>query len=331
MMPRCNGYEVLERMGESADLRDVPVVMLSADSELDSVVRCIKLGAVDYLQKPFNPVLLRARVGATLEKKRLRDEAQRHLARLEQDLDAGRKLQLAMVPTEFPEPTPERPVEVSARMVPAREVGGDLYDVFTAENGKLCFLIGDVSGKGVASALFMARTKSLLRTIASMPREDGGAASAGEIVSRVNRELCQDNDIMMFVTLFFGVLNGRTGLLEFCNAGHDAPFLIRPDGLGRVSGTRAMALGVLDGIDYPTDRLEVAPGESLFLFTDGITEATDAEGGMFTETRLAPVLSDNAAARPAKLVSAVSEAVAHFLGDTRPSDDITALALRRLG
>ncbi len=102
MTPQCNGYEVLERKGANRRLSEVPVVMLSAQGEIDSVVRCIELGAVDFLQKPFNPVLLRARVGATLEEKRLRDERARHLVRLEQELDAGRKLQMAMVPTIFP-------------------------------------------------------------------------------------------------------------------------------------------------------------------------------------------------------------------------------------
>ena len=148
MMPDMNGYEVLERMKANPALRDIPVIMISALTEMDSVVRCIELGAEDYLSKPFNPTLLRARVGASLEKKRLRDEVKASLARLEQEIDAARKLQLGMLPRVFPACTTEQPVEVHAFMEPAREVGGDLYDFFYASPHLFCFLVGDVSGKG---------------------------------------------------------------------------------------------------------------------------------------------------------------------------------------
>ncbi len=132
MMPDMNGYEVLEFMKAGAELRNIPVIMISALSEIDSVIRCIELGAEDYLPKPFNPTLLRARVGASLEKKRLRDAVRATLARLEQEMDAARKLQLGMLPLVFPACTPEHPVEIHALMEPAREVGGDLYDFFYA-------------------------------------------------------------------------------------------------------------------------------------------------------------------------------------------------------
>jgi len=121
--------------------------MISATSEIESVIRCIELGAEDFLPKPFNPTLLRARVGATLEKKRLRDEVRASLARLEEEMDAARKLQLGMLPRIFPMCTPEQPVEVYAMMEPAREVGGDLYDCFYGSEHLFCFLVGDVSGK----------------------------------------------------------------------------------------------------------------------------------------------------------------------------------------
>src|ERR1700674_5766256 len=123
--------------------------MISALNEIDSVVRCIELGAVDYLSKPFDPVLLKARVGASLEKKRLRDEVRAHLRRMEEELESARQLQMSMVPTAFPQPTAQRPIEIFAMMEPAREVGGDLYDFFENDDGAFCFLVGDVAGKGV--------------------------------------------------------------------------------------------------------------------------------------------------------------------------------------
>src|SRR5580765_4250763 len=149
MMPKVDGYQVLEQLKAEGRLHNIPVIMISALNEIDSVVRCIELGAVDYLSKPFDPVLLKARVGASLEKKRLRDEVRTHLARMEEELESARQLQMSMVPTVFPPPTAQRPIEIFATMEPAREVGGDLYDFYETADGKLCLLVGDVSGKGV--------------------------------------------------------------------------------------------------------------------------------------------------------------------------------------
>src|SRR5207247_6581844 len=130
MMPEVNGYEVLERLKADERLRHIPVIMISAVDQIESVIRCIELGAEDYLPKPFNPTLLRARVGATLEKKRLRDEIVAYLDRIERELAAARDIQLSMVPTEFPRPTATCPVEVHATLQPARQIGVDLYDFF---------------------------------------------------------------------------------------------------------------------------------------------------------------------------------------------------------
>ena len=201
MMPKVDGFEVLSWLREQTRLRDLPVIMISALTEMNSMARCIELGAIDYLLKPFNPVLLKARLGATLEKKRLRDEVDAHLARLQEELDSARRLQMAMVPQSFPAPTPDFPIDLCASMEPAREVGGDLYDFFLTQDGMLCFLVGDVSGKGMAAALFMARTKSLIRIATDLMRpRQGSSAAPAEIIARVNRELCENNGDMMFVT-----------------------------------------------------------------------------------------------------------------------------------
>ncbi len=203
MMPKLDGYEVLAWLKAEGRLHNLPVIMISALNEIDSVVRCIELGAVDYLTKPFDPVLLKARIGASLEKKRLRDEVGAHLARIEEELASARQLQMSMVPSSFPEPTPQRPIEIAAMMEPAREVGGDLYDVYDIDDRTMCFFIGDVSGKGMASALFMARTKNVIRLITRLlRRSDGLMPPPAEIVAAVNRELSSDNAVMMFVTLF---------------------------------------------------------------------------------------------------------------------------------
>jgi phosphoserine phosphatase RsbU/P len=327
MMPKLDGYGVLERLKAEGRLHELPVIVISAHSEIDSVVRCIQLGALDYLPKPFNATLLRARVSASLEQKRLRDQVRAHLTRLEAELDAARALQMGMVPRDFPAPSAEFPLEIFAMMEPAREVGGDLYDFFPAPDGRFAFLIGDVSGKGVAAAMFMARTKNLFRLASNMA---SGGVSPAEIVSRVNRELCEGNDAMMFVTLYFGMLDLKTGELAFCNAGHDPPYRLGNGAAALAEGAQGMALGIDSAWRYETGQLRLARGEALYLYTDGITEAADMMDALFTKQRLEDVLKRETASPPGKLIGAVAEAVKGFAGAAPQSDDITALAIRLL-
>jgi sigma-B regulation protein RsbU (phosphoserine phosphatase) len=332
MMPKVDGFQVLTWLKDQARLRDLPVIMISALTEMNSMARCIELGAVDYLLKPFNPVLLKARLGATLEKKRLRDEIDAHLARLQEELDAARRLQMAMVPQSFPAPTPEFPIDLCASMEPAREVGGDLYDFFVTEDGMLCFLVGDVSGKGMAAALFMARTKSLIRIATDLMRSrDGPSAAPADIIARVNRELCQNNGDMMFVTLFFAMLRPSNGEVEFCNAGHNAPYRLNGQDLAPIEGGKGIILGIRPDAVYATGQTSLAPGESIYVFTDGVTEAANLEGELFAEARLESVLrAASGCASAAAIVKSVGEALRGFVGTALPSDDITMLTVRRL-
>lgn len=331
MMPKLDGYQVLARLKAEGRLHNIPVIMISALNEIDSVVRCIELGAVDYLSKPFDPVLLKARIGASLEKKRLRDEVRAHLARMEEELESARQLQLSMVPTAFPEPTAARPIEIFATMEPAREVGGDLYDFYETDNGLLCFFIGDVSGKGVASALFMARAKNVIRLITRLLRRaDGSAPTPADIIAAANRELCQDNAGMMFVTLFFGMLDPQTGELRFTNAGHNPPYHLVGDVMTPVTASKGHPLGVRDGSTYATGELQLAPGEAIYLYTDGVTEATNRKDELFMEERLEAVLRGSAGQGAIAIIKAVAEAVRSFADGAPQSDDITALAIRRM-
>ncbi len=329
MMPHVDGYQVLERLRADGRLHELPVIVISALNEIDSVVRCIQLGAVDYLPKPFNATLLRARVGATLEQKKLRDQVRAHLARLEQELAAARALQMSMVPTDFPAPDAGRDVEIFATMEPAREVGGDLYDFFFTPDGRLAFLIGDVSGKGVPAAMFMARTLNLLRVICGFLLRDGGAATPGEIIARVNRELSAGNATMTFVTLFFGVLDPQNGALAFCNAGHDPPFRLAKGAATPLVGAQGLALGIDETWSYESGTATLEPGETLCLSTDGITEANDPAQALFGKERLAALLASQDAAPLDALIGGIVAAVKAFAQDTPQADDITVLALRR--
>ena len=331
VMPKIDGYEVLKVLKAQGKLHNIPVIMISAHSEMASVVRCIELGAVDYLIKPFDEVLLRARIGASLEKKRLSDEVRTHLARLQSELDAARQLQMSMVPSMFPRPTQQNPVEIFASMEPAREVGGDLYDFFYSDEGKLYFLVGDVSGKGMPAALFMARAKSLVRLAAELMRaSDGGPASPADIVARVNRELCQDNTNLMFITLFFATLAPDSGEVEYCNAGHNPPYHVNSEKLEPIKGANGIILGVQPDAAYASGRLTLAPGESIYVFTDGVTEAANSQDEMFSEGRLEAALRGASGCSSVEMVKSVTAALRGFVGSALHSDDITMLVIRRL-
>ena len=330
MMPDMNGYEVLEHVKANASLRDVPIIMISALDEIDSVIRCIELGAEDYLNKPFNPVLLRARVGALLEKKRLRDEVKRNLERLEEEMDSARALQIGMLPRNFPVCSADQPMSVHAVMHAAREVGGDLYDYFYAGENTFCFLVGDVSGKGASAAMFMARTRSLLRMTVDLWRQwRADPIEPGQLMEAVNRELCQNNDERMFVTLFLGLFETRTGVLSFVNAGHPAPHLLSADGdTGQIAAKPALPLGVRSHAKFEGRTLALAAGDALFVCSDGVFEALNEKGEFFSIERLNRELIAANAEDPIEIVRVVKNAVDVFTGTAPKADDVTALALR---
>lgn len=330
MMPDMNGYEVLEQVKASPALRDIPIIMISALDEVDSVIRCIELGAEDYLNKPFNPTLLRARVGASLEKKRLRDEVRRNLERLENELDSARALQLAMLPSRFPVCSPSHPVAVHAVMEPAREVGGDLYDCFYAGEHTFCFLVGDVSGKGASAAMFMARARSLVRMTVNLWREwRTEDVDLGVLTEAINRELCENNDDRMFVTMFLGLIDTRTGVVSFVNAGHLPPHLLSAAGeTKQIDAKPALPLGVRREARFAGRTFTIQPGDALFVCSDGVFEALNDKGDLFSLDRLGRLLGEASAAEPLEMIRAVKKAVDDFMGSTPQADDVTALALR---
>ena len=329
MMPGLSGYDVLERLRADARLRHIPVIMISAVDEIESVIRCIELGAEDYLPKPFNPTLLRTRVNASLEKKRLRDDIVRHLDQIENELKAAREIQLSMVPLDFLAPSPSQPVDIFATLEPAREIGGDLYDFFWGEDGRLYFVVADVSGKGAPAALFMARIKTMTRMVAMLYREpDGRAIEPGRIVSKINEDVCVDNRQDMFVTVFFGILDPRTGTLTYCNAGHNTPYVIGKNGVTRLQGAHGVPLGILGNYVYETDTHRIERGECLFAFTDGVTEAMASDNSFFSDARLEGVLKPLAGSPARAVVTEVLASVRDFSAGEPQADDIAAMAIR---
>ena len=242
--------------------------------------------------------------------------------RLESELKIARNIQMSFLPKHFP-PFPEiTAFELHAALEPAWEVGGDLYDFFLIGPERLLFLVGDVSGKGVPAALFMAVTKTLVKGIAEQE------ADPAEILSKVNKELCVDNESLLFVTMFLAILDFGTGELAFSNAGHNPPALIAPDGdVSWLPLPRGVFLGIMEEAVYKTSRIALPPGARLMAFTDGVTEAMDPEQRLFGTDRLHEALVRACGMPPEVMDAAVMEAVRAFAGAAEQADDITVLTL----
>ena len=330
MMPGLSGYDVLERLRADTRLRHIPVIMISAIDEIESVIRCIELGAEDYLPKPFNPTLLRTRVGASLEKKRLRDDIVRHLDQIENELKQAREIQLSMVPLDFQSPAgAHSKLEVFATLEPAREIGGDLYDFFWSDDGRFYFVVADVSGKGAPAALFMARVKTMIRLVATLYREPAGTpVEPGRIVRKINEDVCADNRQDMFVTVFFGIIDLKTGTLSYCNAGHNTPYVVSPNGVAPIKGAHGIPIGIAGDFEYHTETRALARGDCVFVYTDGVTEAMDPQNAFYSDKRLEAALKPLVGAPARAVVSEVIASVRDFRADAPQADDIAVMAIR---
>ncbi|MFA5079971.1 MAG: SpoIIE family protein phosphatase [Dehalococcoidia bacterium] len=246
--------------------------------------------------------------------------------RIESELRVAAEIQMSMLPREFP-PFPERrEFDIYARIKPAREVGGDLYDFFFVQPDKLCFIIGDVCGKGIPAALFMAISKALLKT-------SGMAGSPpDQMLAQTNNILNQGNDTSMFVTVFCAVLDTRTGEMIFSNGGHPPPLLGDNEaGFRYFDISRGFVVGPMPDMTFTCQSISLKPGDTIFLYTDGVTEASDSNNRLYSETRLLKALTRAGDADTASLVMAVQEDIEAFVHDAPQADDITMLAIKFLG
>jgi phosphoserine phosphatase RsbU/P len=245
--------------------------------------------------------------------------------RIEGELNVARDIQRSIVPTLFP-PFPEREeFDLHAILEPAREVGGDLYDFFLFDDDHLCIAVGDVAGKGVPASLFMAVTITLLRAAG------GQTPDPVEVLSRVNAALCKGNDAAMFVTLFYGVYRVSTGELAYSTGGHPPPCVVRAaGGVETAARTPGPGLGVAEAAEFGVASLHLDRGDAILLYTDGVSEAMDAQGRMFGTERLERVLAEKGSGDGAQgLIAAVHEAVDAFVAGAEQYDDVTLLGFRR--
>ncbi|HEU5407825.1 MAG TPA: SpoIIE family protein phosphatase, partial [Nitrospira sp.] len=247
-------------------------------------------------------------------------------ARMQEELNVGRDIQQSMLPRVFPAFPDRKELELYAVLEPALEIGGDLYDFFLLDDHRLCFVIGDVSGNGVPAAMFMAMTKIMVKTRAS---SDPSPAS---IVTHVNDALSAENDSCMFVTLYLGILNLRDGTLLATNAGHNPPLLKRRDGqFDWLTAQDGPLVGPMPGIAFKESLIQLRPGDELFLYTDGVTEADNRRRELFGKDRLKAVLDRSRAVSVVDRIGDVMKAVKTFAGDAPQADDITILGIRYLG
>ncbi|MDH3547969.1 MAG: SpoIIE family protein phosphatase [Gammaproteobacteria bacterium] len=325
MMPGMSGYEVCEQLKANPDTRDIPVIFLTAMEQTTDEAKGFDLGAADYITKPVNPPILQARVRTHLALKQSMDELQaayaiikKHSERMEQELSVGHDIQMSMLPITFPE-KPE--FALHACLQPAREVGGDFYDFFFVDDDKICLVVGDVSGKGVPAALFMAVTKTMLKTQAA---DDPSPAS---IVTRVNDDLSADNPASMFVTLFIAIVNTRTGEFCYTNAGHNPPYVLRGDTTECLNQRHGPVLGAVEGVAFRESNSSLLKDDTLLVFTDGVTEAMNTDDQLYTEARLEELISGNTN-KPDSLTQRIIDDVEKYATGAEQADDITILAYR---
>ena len=246
--------------------------------------------------------------------------------RIGAELSLATRIQAAMLPHVFP-PFPDRTeFDLYASMDPAKEVGGDFYDFFLVDDDHLCMLMADVSGKGIPAALFMMVCKIILQSVAML----GG--SPGEILNKTNEAICSNNEAQMFVTVWVGILEISTGRLTAANAGHEYPVIKKPDGRFEVfKDKHGLVIGAMDGMVYREYELQLEPGSKLFLYTDGVPEANDADNRLFGMERMLAALNADPDAVPEQILKNVRGAVDDFVKDAEQFDDLTMLCMEYRG
>jgi len=318
VMPDVDGYEVCRRLRADPATREIPIMFLSSLEDVQDKARGFELGANDYLTKPFEILEVKARVRSLLKAKAYADAVR---AAQERDLTIAREIQLGLLPSELKSRTTGTGLDVHAIIEPARHVGGDLFEVLRLSNDRVVAAVGDVCGKGITAALFMAVTVTLLRTLARQ------LESPAEILRRLNEELEAQNPRNMFVTM--SCLDVRGGRVTCANAGHDTALLVGKGGPRPVFPSTGTVLGLFPDQSYANETVELAPGETLVLYTDGVTEAANPQDSLFGDERLHACFAENAGATATEAVDRLLQQVRTFAAGAPQSDDITILAVRR--
>ncbi len=321
-MPQMDGLTLLEQIPKVDP--NIRSVIISAYGDMENIRTAMNRGAFDFVTKPVDFKDLRITIDRTLrhlEEWRTALAARDQLVALQNELNVASTIQQSILPTRFPA-APS--YQVFGHMVPARNVGGDFFDVLHLENDQIGLAVADVSDKGVPAALFMMSSRTLLKGAAI------GQGAPGSVLHEVNDLLCEDNETAMFVTLLYAVYDPATGELTYANGGHNTPLIVHADGSSTLLPlTGGIALGVMDGLPYQQRTITIAPGDTVILYTDGVTEAMNGAGEEFGVERLCDIFAAAPPKDSQEAVMAIFETVNAFAGETPQSDDITCLTFRR--
>ncbi len=323
-MPEMDGLTLLEQI-PTVD-PNVRSVVVSAYGDMSNIRAAMNRGAFDFITKPIDFDDLRVTIERTLSHLALWREAlesRDKLTVLKNELDLANKMQQSILPTEFPGSSD---YQVFASMEPARDVGGDFFDVLNLPDGRIGVAVADVSGKGVPAALFMMSSCTLLKSVAFV------RSGPDEVLREVNRLIDESNKASMFVTIFFAIFDPATGEFVYANGGHNPPLIVRADGTSTLlTLPPGIALGVTPDFGYERSTVTLSPGDAVVIYTDGVTEAENDKHEQFGIERLREVFADAPPSDPRKDNTAVFQAVKTFVGDNPQFDDITCLTLYRSG
>lgn len=319
VMPGISGYDVCRRLRSEPATRELPVMFLTSLDEVGDKMKGFEAGGTDYVTKPFEVLEVKARVRSLLKARAYQEAREEALTR---ELKIAREIQMGFVTSDFSRWTGSA-LDVFGLLEPAKEVGGDLFSVFPLDEKRVFLVIGDVSGKGIPAALYMAITNALLRTFAHQ------LARPDEVMARVNSELSHDNRSSMFVTLLIALLDLETGLLQCCSGGHTAPVLVSPGAPARFA---LEDLGTIVGIEessaFRGAEIRMQRGETLVVYTDGVTEAFNPKDELYGDERLSAHLSTAGGKGTRDTVEALLADVRRHADGAPQSDDIAILALR---
>ena len=326
-MPEMDGLTLLAKINEMR-VPSRKCIMVSAYGDMDNIRHAMNGGAFDFATKPIDLDDLQRTIEKAIEQIEYNKSAQKEHAELvdiQSDLSVAREIQQGILPRTFALKLQDaEAMDVFASMEAAKDVGGDFYDFFPIDDHRIGFAIADVSGKGVPAAIFMAVSHTLIK--ATGIRD----LASNECMETVNDILCGESVGSMFVTVFYGIYDLQTGMIDYTNAGHNPPYILHADGsVEMLKNDGNLVLGVMEGMKYKRNSLQLNPGDALVMYTDGVTEAENTEHAQFGESRLEAELAALKGAPSKQIVESVLAKVREFTAGAPQSDDITQLVIRR--